>query len=644
MQLVRRLVWVSLLVGGCGGAATPIAARQDVTVGVAAPTGAAPVEVELTGATPVEVELTGAAPVVAPQGPEPPAEAEGGEVVEVVEKVVSDFHLAAYRDGSLGMYPMSNGVMLVVGAQAIAEAVPGEQLLRRPGMTWGFLDPGELWMTDWRTGAVGGRWPDSTWLSAYFEASRWESPIYVYYRKGPRWQRKANVEGLVQWSYRGFAPWIDGQTLALRVRTIDPQKLGRYGIEDELPTALQKQYDAALGTLQSRFDVIDPKPGAAAPPSIPDLGGLVAFTARVTGEIDAIVHDEQAIVTLLHWAPGASEARRFPLPTQRNKRPQGFEMLILAHKDGGLWVGETSSDGPYLARFDGEAWSLGALPTTEPLRSLSAGDDGELWAVTANDVHVYEGGAAEQGHLWRSEDGKQWRSVRLPTVQFADLAVDRWQYSSKGTEYVQVRGDAEEAARWFRVTPKQVWSGGGEVWVVGKTDAARRPDSMQHSREVVLRTGAVVTPLGLPSDELLRLELLDERAAKSFGFGAEETCELDERVVTFMSLPADAPKEGPIELVETLLRDHPELTLEFSEIWEAKHRGRRVVAWVAGELEKPRVAAVLALLNAAVPEKRSFACRLPLFVRPLYREAELGPRAAAYRAAHPELAPADAAP
>ncbi len=59
---------------------------------------------------------------------------------------------------------------------------------------------------------------------------------------------------------------------------------------------------------------------------------------------------------------------------------------------------------------------------------------------------------------------------------------------------------------------------------------------------------------------------------------------------------------------------------------------------------RPRVAAVLALLNAAVPEKRSFACRLPLFVRPLYREAELGPRAAAYRAAHPEPASADAAP
>lgn len=649
LRLAGRVVSVSVMLVGCGEVASPATrvgapGSVEVTKGREAKGEAG--EVTKGGAAKGEAEAEAgeatkgdAMKGEATKGEAPPMELREpereSESAEVVEAVASEFHLAAYRDGRLGLYPMSNGVLLVVGAQAIAESAGGEPLSRRPGMTWGFLDPGELYLTDWHTGTVGGRWPDSTWISAYFSGQRWDSQFYVYYRKGERWQRKANVEGLLQWYYSGFAAWTDGQTLALRVQSLDPRVLAKYGSGEEVPAAAQKRHDAALAAARPRFDVLDAKPGAAAPPSFPARTTARAFTARVSGEIDAVVKDERGTLTLLRWAKGASEPQRAPLPMVENQLPGEYGTLqVVTHPDGGLWIAAPLAGGSYLARFDGEAWSLRSLPTKEPLCSLTAGDDGVLWAVTSPERYRYEGEAADQGHLWRSSDGEKWRKVALPTVQFADMAEKHWEYFTAESDYSEVYGDAEAARQRHRVSPHQVWSGGGEVWVAGVTGAGRRLGATEYSREVVLRTRSVAQPLGLPSDEMLRLELLDERAAKDFGFGEEEMCGPG-LVTTFMSLPADAPKDGPVPVVEKLLREHPELALELSEIWEARHRGRRVVAFVAGNLEKTRVATVLALLQAEVPEKRSFACRQPIMVRPLYRMTELTEMGRAFRAAHP---------
>lgn len=72
-----------------------------------------------------------------------------------------------------------------------------------------------------------------------------------------------------------------------------------------------------------------------------------------------------------------------------------------------------------------------------------------------------------------------------------------------------------------------------------------------------------------------------------------------------------------------------------SEIWEARHGGGGWWRSSRATSKKTRVATVLALLQAEVPEKRSFACRQPIMVRPLYRMTELTEMGRAFRAAHP---------
>lgn len=625
LRSLSVVVCASLLLA-CDGGGAPERAAPEVATPAPPPTATPPV------ITPEPAPSVEPAPPVASEPPTAPAS--DAAPVEALNPVASDFHLAAYRDGSLGLYPMRDGVLLVGGAQAFAEAQGPAQLSRRPDMTRGFLDPGELFLTDWHTGAVGGRWPDSAWLSAYFLGQRWESPFYMYYRKGDRWQRKANVKPPLQWFYVGFAGWTAGQTLALRLQSIDPNVLMKYGSE-ELPPAVAKRHAELLAGAGPRFDVIDPAPGAAAPPSFPARVSAHAFTTHADGKIDAIVRDEQGALTLLRWPVGAEEPRRFALPRISDEFPGDRELQMVAHRDGGLWIGAPLSEGSYLARFDGDAWSPRTLPTKQPLRSLAAGEDGVLWAVTGIEYPLYEGGADEQGHLWRSADGERWHAVPLPTVQFPDLAEKRWEYFSADSNYVELYGDAEAAKQRHRVSPRQVWSGGGEVWVAGVTGAAPRLGAEMSTRAVALRTGAVERPLGLPSDNDLRLELLDERPVKDHVFKEETFCE-GLRLTTFVTLPASTPTSGPIASVDVLLTEHPELALDLSEIWLARHRGDLVLAFIADGIDKDRAKALLALLAEMAPEKRSFACRLPMMVRPLYSDAAMRELAKAYRAKHPQ--------
>lgn len=227
--------------------------------------------------------------------------------------------------------------------------------------------------------------------------------------------------------------------------------------------------------------------------------------------------------------------------------------------------------------------------------------------------------------------------MALPEVQFADLAEKRWEYFDSESDYLELYGDPAEASKRHRVVPLQVWSrGAGDVWVAGITAAVPRmgPASLE-SREVVLRTRAVQTPLRLPSNNDLRLEMLDARPVKDFVFGADGGICLGDRLTTFMSLPDDAPKAGPVPQVEALLQAHPELVTQIVEIWEVQHRGRRVVAFMADGVSREQATAMLAALAEVVPERRSFACRQPLVIRPLRTADAMKAAAQKYATAHP---------
>lgn len=554
-----------------------------------------------------------------------------------------EFRLAAYRDGALAVFSASNGVTLVVGAQAIAEAGSGEQLSRRPGMTRGFLDPGVLFHERWHTGTVGGRWPDSTWISAFFEGNRSVSPFYVYYRKGDRWQRKANIQGVLQWYYAGFAPWTAGQTLALRVFQIDPRLTDRLlAGEDGLSNAWERRFERELRAASSQFAVIDPAPDAAPPPRFPPGVTARAFTAHTDGQIYAIVGDpgsmeaEPGPPEMLRWAPGATEPQRFPLPAKDGRLPALYVSLsVTSHPDGSLWVGSDLDGSAYVARFDGRTWDLRSPPATAEVRSLSAGPDGVLWAVTAKDRWIFSDGGKDAGTLWRSDDGRRWREVALPTLQFADMAAAQWEFVPDETQgYVSLYGDPALAQQARSVTPYQVYAAADDVWVVGITDVTF-DDQGQRKRDVVLRRRPVVAPLAMPSDNALRLELLDERPNKGSAFIGEAGCDGALSTVLFMSLPVDAPTTGPVPQVEQFLTSYPERVVDIEDIWEARHHGKRVAAFMVRVPDRSDAAAMLAAMQAVVPEKRTFLCTQPIVVRPLHTRAEMEAAALAYTTAHP---------
>lgn len=546
------------------------------------------------------------APVVTPPVPEP-TPAEPGE-----------FHLAAYRDGPLGLSVMSNDVVLV-GARAFAEAGPGADLSRRPDMIRGLLEASMDQDNDWVPLPVGGRWPDSTYISGTLLGHRFTSPALVYARKGARWQRQRNIEGPLQWHYAAFAPWTDGQTLALRVMSISAKALEKY--EGDPPPAVQKRHAAALAAATPRLDVIDPAPGAAAPPRFPAGVTVRTFTALPGGQIDAIVEDTAGTRTLLRWAPGAAEPARFVLPaTGETPGP----MTLVTHVDGSLWVAAPLAEASYLARFDGATWTPRALPAKQPLRSLSTGADGLLWAVTGPERFDFESGETRTGTLWNSADGERWQEVKLPGVRFADLAEKHYEQIADESSPRELYPDPAAAKQRRTITPVQVLSrGAGDVWVLGLAAIGPRMDQEDFTRDVLLRTRAVETPLRLPSDDALRLELLDEAPVAPVTFDPTADCGAFQRLTLLMTLPAGTPRTGPVPQVEALLRAHPELIADIGEIWEAQHHGHRVAAFMLDGMEEDRGPALLAALAEVVPEKRSFACRQPIPIRPLYTPEQM---------------------
>jgi hypothetical protein len=548
-----------------------------------------------------------AAPAGPPAAPNPPAEplasadAEPGASADERHRL----RLAAWRDGALGLFLAPDDRVLVAGAAAVAESAPGEDLSRRPDMLDGLTDPGELTQAEWQAVALGGRWPAGATLTTALVGPRGPAPAYhVHVRRGDRWQRRDNVDGPVQWYYAGFAPWRDDQVLALR-RAVLAAHLG-----DASPAA-HARHVAALADAPPRLVALDPSPGVD-PPELPEKHDIRAFAARPTGEVDVLAVDEQGVPLLLRWDPDAAAPQRSPLPSQEGDLPEPAAAFVLAaHRDGGLWVGGgREGGGPYLARFDGDAWSLRTLAAAEPVVSLAAGGDGTLWAVTAPSARD----AGPVGALWRSPDGERFDPVAVPAVRFPDLGEPRWAYDP-GSGYTEHPADPAAAATDWPVAPRGVLArGDGEVWVHGRA-------AVPSARDVVLRSGAVATPLALPSDPMLRLELLDERPLKEHDPGAP--CDGAQLPTVLWPLADDADAAAQLD---RLLAAHPTLAAGLVDIWEVRHRGRRAVAF-RGLADRPHADALIAALGDD-GDRRVVACRLPVPVRPLRTRAQLAARPA----------------
>lgn len=471
-----------------------------------------------------------AAPPPAPRAPEAllPAPAPHPPV----SKSDGTLRLAAFRDQPLTLAPMQDDVVLVIGG-SIAEGAPGQHLSERPGVTARV----ERQLADpfWEVKAMGGRWPDDAWMT--LETETWRTGLVnneIFHHDADGWHVVDNAAGLLQWHHVGYAQWTGDQWLALRDWSLgmDAQVAAHDDLGAPSPE-LSAKHMAAYAAVRPEFIALAPSPAASPPPSLAFLRDEPPharfspwlFTARDTGEIDLLIARLDEGTALLRWLPGAREPRRFPLPALHGQAPNPhLDATFAAHRDGGLWF---AADSPanYLARFDGERWTLRDPPGDAQLRWFTVGRDGTLWAITGEDSLGQSMVDLDSVHLWRSPDGDEWTVVPLPSLRFADMATPRQEFVPALNASIAIYGDAADAQVEYRVQPKQAWSdAAGEVWVIGVTVAkppaleqARARLSMRDAvglvwlqREVLLRSGPVGAPLHLP-DELVVAQRLAVR-------------------------------------------------------------------------------------------------------------------------------------
>jgi hypothetical protein len=171
-----------------------------------------------------------------------------------------------------------------------------------------------------------------------------------------------------------------------KVKTFDEATLPRYA-------------GVALGPEGRVSTVVVGKKGAAeilllqgkATPKLPRLtlgegDRVLGFTGLVRGDLylASLARSGHAFVD--HWPPSAEQARRYDLGEGLGSGPpQNRARLLVAKSEREVYVAGGSDPAvggaPFLARFDGAAWSRLELPGRGALQSYDVSPEGEIWIV-----------------------------------------------------------------------------------------------------------------------------------------------------------------------------------------------------------------------------------------------------------------------
>ncbi len=376
---------------------------------------------------------------------------------------------------------------LFVTANAEPIRIPDEgPLVREPRLVAGIDDPGQMGMLDWRTTALGGRWPDGLHMTVESDGERWSARPGVYRFDGNAWRRIANMKDGLAWMYTGFAPWTDGATLALRGWVSADREGEDEGEWDEADAAA---FERKLQRAAPRgFEVIGGRGKG------PQFGALAvsAFASLPTGDVVAIAGAES-----LHWAPGAATPKTHAID---GAVPSGPELQMNAADD--VWMADSGG----LRRFDGKAWTQVDTPRGTNVNGIATTADGRTWLVHG-DRYEY---SADENDLYVREGEGEWREVALPQIEFPSDARPRFDYY--GTHDLEP-ADATQVGAKQPLVAMDVRAHRGELWIV-----ARGPSLANYEghRWALLHTKDRGTVLELSDPETLRREMLDARPAAPF--------------------------------------------------------------------------------------------------------------------------------
>lgn len=444
----------------------------------------------------------GPAPVVAPPAPvvaPPPAPV----VVAPVAEAGLQLHLLAVRDDPLRLEILGDGDVAVVAAPAFARLGADDALVREPA--WGrdleaWTDAADLLVLTF-AGA------EPAWLVSESRQLRTSDQHLVFRWHKDRWQRVRNEVGQVSWHYAGASRWRDGLTLALRVAAPNPDAgMVYYESEHELDRDHRIYIEREVARRPPRFEVIDGGKAKGAVPRVPRGLAIESFVATPDGEVFALVDrfvNDRAVPSVARWPAGATAPTIEPLPELADKRSE-LRLALGAGPEPVLVYGSTDlkEEAPYLARFSAGQWTRVATASGRPIRSLSRGPDGVLWAVHG------ELCCGIAGTLWR-RDGEVWTEVALAPVRFPGDGEDRVR-DDRG--WKRVTGTPEAAARAWEIEADQVYARGpDDLWLVARVDDKDLDkdaiDVQRSGRYVVLRSRPAPRVLTFPGVQGLASEL-----------------------------------------------------------------------------------------------------------------------------------------
>ncbi len=530
------------------------------------------------------------------------------------EPAGTGFWLAAGRNGDLVLADLGSE-WVVAGAGVMAHLGADGSLEAMPDVLGGLVGPeftGVLTLS-----AIAGRWPDPVWMTVESQAHRSDTPPVVYYRKGDRWQRKASKVGPLDWYYGGYAPWVDGKLLGLRLLTTDPGLSELYG--DDLPEPVIKKMKAAVKANPPRFEVlaagVAPTP---APMQIAAGGRPIDFTALPGGEVFVLLEflpadgDEDSperTYAVQRFAPGVAEGVVDRLPKLGGKTPALGRGKLVALGADEVYLAGALTDADFkrtalVARFDGQAWATIAAPPGTEVLSLAPGAADELWAVV---VRAEE--EAPASGLWKRRGEGPWQAVALPKVRTPALAEPRWLFDVEVADWHEVPGEPVTAAELMTLEPNQVLVRDGEVWVVADLPAVVLDD---RARRVVLRSRPVKQVLELADSISLAAEMIPLQPLRR---GASR-CDSGPTWVSVATLESGADADAGAKVAAAFMAEVSEdLQNSITALREYRVRGRRVVAVTLSMVEASETAALLAVVQQFRPtEKHPIECKNP---RPL---------------------------
>jgi hypothetical protein len=358
--------------------------------------GCASVEVRPSTAAPaVVVGETPRAAALAPARPE--SEPEGG------------LHLVAKRSGEMWLHAMGDGSVLLSAGVELLELTPGEAVVRKPERMRGLDVP----MLDnrWTVLAVGGYWPDATFmvLDEFFGCT---DPIDVAYRwAGDRWQRVTPQTAAVSLTFDELMPFANGTVLARSRWELSNELRYRYQCDEGLPRSLARN----LATPRPLYHVLDAtgrvtpmaKPAGRRVTNTPDDWALRTpsemrrrFVSTPAGDLYGLVDR-----SLVH-------ARSDTRTVKRHALPNDFTDAWIAHVSA-REVFVAGSAPARLASFDGERWSTMEVPGADAIERLSGGDGNPLWMITLDERQDRRPVTT----LWR-RNAAEWLRQSIPTVEF----------------------------------------------------------------------------------------------------------------------------------------------------------------------------------------------------------------------------------